>query len=439
MTNMTVKPALKGLRGEIEVPGDKSISHRAVILGSLAQGKTEIEGFLRSLDCLGTLKAFSKMGVSTEDKGSDGLVIHGKGLDGLSEPGDVLDAGNSGTMLRIILGVLCGCQFYSCITGDESLRRRPMGRVVEPLRDMGATIQGREGGNLAPLSIVGGNLHPISYRSPVASAQVKSSILLAGLFAEGETEVIEPSPSRDHTERMLKYFGTEIESEKENGMSAPSVKVRGRPYLQGNKIVIPGDISSASYFIVAALIVPDSHIVIKNVGVNPTRTGIIDILKNMGGRIKVSNHREFSGEPVADVEVETSELNGVQIDGDLIPRAIDEFPIIALAGAIAGGDTTIRDAKELRVKESDRIATIAVTLNKMGVKGVEETEDGMRIRGGNRLRGASCDSLGDHRIAMSALIAGLVAEGETTVTNAECIDTSFPDFMTLVESLAGGT
>jgi 3-phosphoshikimate 1-carboxyvinyltransferase len=436
VANITVKPATKGLKGEIVVPGDKSISHRAVILGSLAEGVTEVEGFLRSLDCLNTLRAFRQMGISVEDDSGGRLVIHGRGLYGLSEPEDVLDAGNSGTMTRLMLGVLSGCKFYSCITGDESVRRRPMGRVVEPLRQMGAMIYGRQGGKLAPLSISGGNLHPISYRSPVASAQVKSAILLAGLFADGKTEVEEPSPSRDHTERMLRCFGAEVVSEKGQIKPHPySAKVAGRPYLRGRKVAVPGDISSASFFIVAGVIVPDSHLVVKNVGVNPTRTGIIDILTEMGGRIKLSNRREVSGEPVADIEVETSELHGVEIGGDLIPRAIDEFPIIAVAGAFAKGDTIIRDAKELRVKESDRIATMAATLRKMGVGAVEEAGDGMRIRGGNRLKGATCDSFGDHRIAMSALIAGLVAEGETMVANTECIDTSFPNFRALLGSL----
>jgi 3-phosphoshikimate 1-carboxyvinyltransferase len=368
------------------------------------------------------------MGVKACDDGEN-IRIHGAGLYGLKEPDDVLDCGNSGTSMRLLTGMLAGQSFFSVLTGDRYLRNRPMGRVIEPLVGMGATIFGRSGGTRAPLAIQGCALKGISFVSPVASAQVKSALLLAGLFADGETLVTEPSLSRDHSERMLRYFGADIEP-LPNG-----ARIRGGRVLEGQEVSVPGDISSAAFFIVAALLVPDSELVITGVGVNPTRTGIIDILLRMGASIEQMNVRETSGEPVADLLVRSSSLRGIEIGGELVPRAIDEFPIICVAAACAEGTTVLRDARELRVKETDRIAAMAANLSKAGVD-VAETEDGMEITGGARLLGCTADSFGDHRIAMSMLIAGLVAKGETTVTDVGCISTSFPSFTDLLERVS---
>lgn len=417
-----------GLRGEITVPGDKSISHRSVILGSLAKGATRVRGFLESEDCLNTVGAFRLMGVNISRPAPGELEIDGVGLNGLSEPSDIIDVGNSGTAIRMLPGVLSGQSFYSVITGDSSVRSRPMGRVVEPLKEMGAMIFGRAGGEKAPLSIVGGELWPIKYKSPVASAQVKSAILLAGLFAEGETSVTEPSLSRNHTELMLRGFGASVKSEGTTATITP------RPELIAQNLRVPGDISSAAYFVVAALIVPDSQIIIRNVGVNPTRTGIIDALTAMGGDITLENVHEEAGEPVADITARTSELRGTEIRGELIPRLIDEIPIVAVAAAVASGNTVIADASELRVKETDRIATVAGELSKFGVK-IDELPDGMVIHGGADLAGADCDSHGDHRIAMSCVIAGLAARSETTIRGTDSIRTSFPGFEELLSSI----
>jgi len=410
-----------GLRGDIAVPGDKSVSHRAVILGSLASGTTRVHGFLESEDCLNTVRAFGQMGVGMNRPAPGEIEIDGVGLDGLSEPGDVMDVGNSGTGIRLISGVLAGQPFYSVITGDESVRSRPMGRITNPLRQMGAQILGRDGGSKAPLSIVGGSLRPIRYHSPVASAQVKSAVLLAGLFAEGETSITEPALSRNHTELMLRAFGACVRTE---GTTAAVV---GRPNLQAQDLRVPADISSAAYFLVAALIVPDSEVTIRNVGINPTRTGILDALRAMGGDIALSRERTEAGEPVADITARTSDLRGTEVRGDLIPRLIDEIPILAVAASVASGETIIADAAELRVKESDRIAAAARELSKLGAR-IEEQQDGMVIHGGAELVGAECDSGGDHRIAMSCAIAGLAARGETIVRDTECIHTSFPGF-----------
>jgi 3-phosphoshikimate 1-carboxyvinyltransferase len=412
---------INGLRGEISVPGDKSISHRAIILGSLAHGETTVKGFLSSEDCRNTARAFLRMGVSICWPAPDTLIIHGAGPNGLKEPGEIIDVGNSGTSIRLLSGVLSGQPFYSVITGDESIRRRPMKRIVEPLMEMGALIYGREGGNKAPLTIVGGDLFPISYKSPVASAQVKSAILLAGLFAEGETSVTEPTLSRNHSELMLRAFGADIRSE---GTTATVV---GRPELQAQEVQVPGDISSAAFWLVAGLMMPDSELIVKDVGINPTRTGILDVLKAMGGDITISNERVWIGEPVADITVRSSELKGTEIRGELIPRLLDEIPIIAVAASVASGDTIVADAQELRVKESDRIATVASELAKFGAK-IDETPDGMVIHGVENLTGADCDSHGDHRIAMSCAIAGLLADGETVIHGTECVGTSYPGF-----------
>lgn len=418
------------IRGEISVPGDKSISHRSIMLGSIARGTTTVRGFLRGEDNIATLDAFRVMGIGIDDDGET-LSIEGKGLYGLSEPTDVLDCGNSGTSMRLLTGLLAPQKFYSVLTGDRYLRKRPMKRVVEPLGRMGACIFGRDGGEKAPLSIVGKDLKGIAYTSPVASAQVKSSLMLAGLYADGETRVVEPHLSRDHSERMFRYFGADIET------GPAGVVVRGGRELEGREIIVPGDISSAAFFIVAALIVPDSELLIKGVGVNPTRTGLIDILLSMGASIELVDQREQSGEPVADILVRSSRLKGVAISGEVVTRAIDEFPVICVAAALAEGTTTVREARELRVKETDRIAAMATNLGKVGVK-VVETDDGMEIEGVNSLMGGTVDSFGDHRIAMSMLVAGLAATGGITVNDVECIATSFPNFIYLLEQVSQG-
>jgi 3-phosphoshikimate 1-carboxyvinyltransferase len=423
----TIKPA-KAVRGEITVPGDKSISHRSIMFGSIAQGVTTVRGFLRGEDNMSTLNAFRAMGIAVEDDGET-LKIQGKGLHGLAEPADVLDCGNSGTSMRLMTGLLAGQQFFSVLTGDQYLRKRPMKRVLEPLGMMGATIYGRSGGDKAPLAIVGAGLKGIAYQSPVSSAQVKSAILLAGLYAEGETKVNEPHLSRDHSERMLRHFGAHIVT------FSGGASIRGGRELEGREIVVPGDISSAAFFMVAALIVPGSELLIKGVGVNPTRTGIIDILTAMGGDITLMNCRENSGEPVADILVKSSRLKGIEIGGDLVPRAIDEFPVICVAASLAEGKTVVRDAKELRVKETDRIKAMAFNLGKIGVP-VVETENGMEVTGVETLQGCTAESFGDHRIAMSMLIAGLAANGEVAVNDTECIATSFPNFTSLLQGVS---
>lgn len=398
------------------------------MLGSIANGITSVSGFLRGEDNMATLNALRAMGITIEDDGSV-LKIHGAGLRGLSEPDDVVDCGNSGTSIRLLTGLLAGQSFFSVLTGDRYLRKRPMKRVVTPLAAMGARIAGRAGGEKAPLAITGRQLSAISYDSPVASAQVKSAILLAGLYADGETVVTEPHLSRDHSERMLKHFGADIDA------AGTVVRIRGGKELTAQEIVVPGDISSAAFFMVAGLIVPCSELLITGVGVNPTRTGIIDILTMMGGKISLLNQREVSGEPVADILVRSSNLQGIDISGDLVPRAIDEFPVIAVAAAAAKGRTTVRDARELRVKETDRIKAMADNLRLAGVQ-VDEADDGMTVHGIERFTAFHADSCGDHRIAMSMLIAALVADNPCTVDDTECIATSFPNFFQLLEQVA---
>ncbi len=428
-----VHPAKNGLRGEIQVPGDKSISHRALMLGGLAEGITEIDNFLAGEDCLNTARILRQLGVEIQQPGQTRMIVHGRGLHGLTEAGDVLDVGNSGTSLRLLLGILSGQPFYSILTGDESIRRRPMGRVVEPLQRMGARIAGRNGGKLAPLSVLGSpaGLQPITFSSPVASAQVKSAVLLAGLYAPGETTVKEPAKSRDHTERMLQAFGADVKME---GLSA---SCRGGPRLVGQKLAIPGDISSAAFFIVGATIVEGSDLVIRGIGLNPTRTGLLDALKIMGADISILDIHDQTGEPVGDLRVRTANLHATEISGELIPRLIDEIPILAVAALFARGATVIRDAAELRVKESDRIETLHQELSRLGGE-AEVLPDGLIIHGGHTLVGAGCDSHGDHRIAMAAAIAGLRCQGQTTVRDVGCIDTSFPEFGSLLVGLAGG-
>jgi 3-phosphoshikimate 1-carboxyvinyltransferase len=427
METRTVKPA-DGLHGEITVPGDKSISHRSIMLGSLASGTTVVRGFLHGEDNHATLGAFRAMGVEIAEEQGGVLRIAGRGLHGLQEPDDVVDCGNSGTTIRLMSGLLAGQSFFSVLTGDRYLRRRPMKRVITPLAAMGARIWGRGGGDLAPLAIRGGALRGASYDSPIASAQVKSALLLAGLYADGETTVREPHLSRDHSERMLAWFGADVRP-----FSGGVTLVPGRP-LEGREVHVPGDISSAAFFIVAALVAPGAELLIRNVGVNPTRSGIIDILKSMGGQIEMLDPRELSGEPVADLLVRSSRLRGVEIGGDVVPRAIDEFPVISVAAACAEGRTVIRDARELRVKETDRIAAMTAELGRLGAR-VTAREDGMEIEGGAPLVGGQVESHGDHRIAMSMALAALVAEGEVTIRDTGCTATSFPGFWELLEKV----
>lgn len=415
------------LRGEITVPGDKSISHRAVIFGALALGKTRIEGFLAGEDCLSTVACIRQLGVPVAVNGET-VLVDGVGLDGLREPADVLNAGNSGTTARLLLGVLAGQPFYSVLTGDASLRSRPMARVTAPLARMGARFWGRDGGKLLPVSVQGGRLSPLAYSSPVASAQVKSAVLLAGLFAEGQTVVREPEKSRDHTERMLAAFGAAVQT------AGNEVCVQGRPQLQGRLVQVPGDISSAAFFLVAASIVPGSDLLIRNAGLNPTRTGILDVLTEMGADITVLNFREESGEPVADIRVRHASLRAAEIGGADIPRLIDELPVLAVAAACAQGTTIVRDAAELRVKESDRIAVITEELSKLGVK-IAARADGFAVEGGGTLAGGSVSGRGDHRIAMSLCVAALVANSPVTLDDPACIAVSYPAFPETLDTL----
>lgn len=408
------------LRGTVTVPGDKSITHRAVILGALAEGESVITDYGRGADCLNTITAVQSLGVAIHIE-RDQLRICGKGVEGLQEPGDILDCGNSGTGIRLLTGALAGQTFFSVLTGDESIRRRPMGRVVGPLRQMGARITGRRDGDLAPLAISGTRLRGIEYHSPIASAQVKSAVLLAGLLADGNTTVREPALSRDHTERLFEYLGIRVVRD---GLS---VTVSGRPAFKARDIAVVGDLSAAAFFLVAAAIVPGSDITVKNVGINPTRTGILDCLQQMGAKIDILNPREQAGEPVADLRSRSSGLHGIRVDAALIPRTIDELPVLCVAAACADGETVISGAAELRVKESDRIESMATELRRLGAS-TEARPDGLRIVGGRPLRGSVCQSYGDHRVAMALAVAGLVAEGETQVENATCVATSFPDF-----------
>ncbi|MEW6606026.1 MAG: 3-phosphoshikimate 1-carboxyvinyltransferase [bacterium] len=427
MEYLEITPTNK-LRGTITVPGDKSISHRAVMLGALAQGKTTVEGFLLGEDCLNTIKAFQSLGIEIE-RDNACLTILGQGLNGLQKPGGLIDVGNSGTTMRLLLGVLAGQRFDSCLSGDESIKRRPMRRVIEPLSQMGAKIEAKEG-NFAPLTIFGNpGLKPIRYLLPIASAQVKSAILLAGLFTDGVTTVIEPMSSRDHTERMLNFFGAQIIKDDF------SISITGNVPLRGERqIKIPGDISSAAFFIVAACLVKDAKIRLLNLGINPTRIGIIDVLKKMGANITIENQELVCGEPVANILVKSSSLKATSIAGAMIPKLIDELPILTVASCLATGRTEIREAKELRVKETDRIKSMTTELNKMGAK-VIEVEDGLIIEGVQRLTGAEVESYGDHRTAMSLAIAGLVAHGKTKINNIDCIQTSFPEFEQILKQV----
>lgn len=428
MDRIDISPA-KWLKGSFSPPPDKSISHRSVILLSLSRGKGLVRNFLRAKDTESTMNAFRSLGIDILDEGST-LTISGKGLHGLSEPNDVIDCGNSGTTIRLISGVLSGNSFFSVLTGDSSLRGRPMGRVIRPLGLMGANIMARDENKYPPLSIRGGGLKPLRYEMPVASAQVKSSLLLAGLYCEGETTLTEPSKSRDHTEMMLPAFGADLKTE---GLT---VTVKGGRELSPVDIEVPGDFSSAAFFIVASLIVPGSEILITNVGINPTRTGLLQVLKEMGAGVEMTNMRTMSGEPVADIFCRSgAALSAVKVSPELVPSLIDEFPILCIAAAFASGTTIITGAAELRVKESDRIKAMATELRKLGAE-IEEYPDGLSINGTGRLRGAVVESHGDHRIAMSMAIAGLAAEGTTTITGASAVDISFPGFFEILRGLA---
>lgn len=408
-----------GLHGVVHVPGDKSISHRAVMFGALARGTTSVTHFLEGADCLSTISCFQKMGIEIE-KQNDKVLIHGKGLRGLNSPREILDAGNSGTTTRLIAGILAGQKFISELDGDASLRSRPMKRIMDPLNAMGADIRCRGANNCLPLRIVGRPLTAIHYTSPVASAQVKSCVLLAGMYADGVTSVTEPFLSRNHTEIMLRSFGADIRSE------GTTVSIRPEPDLLAQDITVPGDISSAAFFIAAGLLTPGSEILLKNVGINPTRAGILKVCQDMGADITLLN-ADYSGEPAADILVRTSSLKGTVIQGSDIPTLIDELPVIAVMAAFAGGTTVIRDAAELRVKESDRIAVMTDNLRRMGAD-VEETEDGMIIHGGRPLHGAVIDPRLDHRVAMSFAVAGTVCEGTMDILDGDCVRISYPDF-----------
>lgn len=425
MADFILKEKPRTFTGEITPPGDKSISHRAIILGSLARGRTRASGFLASRDTLATANAFRSMGVGVEI-GAGRVEIAGNGLFGLEAPRKTIDAENSGTTARLLTGVLSAQSFRSTITGDDSLRRRPMSRVTVPLRSMGARISGE--GEVLPLHITGSGLRGMDYRSPVASAQVKSAVLLAGLYAAGRTSVTEPERTRDHTERMLRYFGVPVE------ISGTRVSVSPGVEFSGTELEIPSDISSAAFFIVAALVNPGSEIMVKNVGLNPLRTGVLDILGEMGADISVENRRECCGEPVGDLVARHGALRSVRIERESVSRAIDELPVISVAACFAEGETVISGAGELRVKETDRISAMTGELSKLGAE-IRETPDGMIINGTGELRGARCESRGDHRVAMSLAVAATRARGETVIGDAGCVSISFPEFFPLFETL----
>lgn len=419
---------VKTMKGEITVPGDKSISHRAVMFGSLAKGLTEVTNFLQGADCLSTISCFRKLGIEIENT-SGRILVRGKGLHGLSAPDSVLDAGNSGTTTRLISGILSPQPFTSTLTGDASIQKRPMKRIMEPLSMMGADIKSLHENGCAPLQITGTFLKGIHYTSKVASAQVKSAVLLAGLYAAGKTSVTEPHISRNHTEIMLNHFGAQVATKDTTATILPE------PVLEGRHIIVPGDISSAAYFIAAGLIVPGAEILIKNVGINETRSGIIKVAKEMGGNITLLNENRDSGEPVADILVSHSSLCGITIKGSIIPTLIDELPIIAIMAAYADGTTTIADAAELKVKESNRIDVMVDNLSAMGAD-ITGTDDGMIINGGRPLCGARIRSMDDHRIAMSFAVASLQAEGTTTIEGAQCVNISYPAFYKDLKALS---
>lgn len=417
-----------GLRGELAIPGDKSISHRAIMFGALADGTTEITNFLQGADCLSTISCFQAMGVDIEN-GKDRVLIHGAGLHGLQAPEKMLDVGNSGTTTRLISGILAGQSFTSTLNGDASIQKRPMKRIMDPLTQMGADIRSLNNNGCAPLEIHGGKLHGIAYQSPVASAQVKSCVLLAGLYADGTTSITEPVLSRNHTELMLSGFGAQVTS------VGTTATIEPEPQLYGQQIAVPGDISSAAYWIAAALAVPNSELVLKNVGINPTRDGILRVVDSMGADITRENVHTVSGELVCDLIVRSSTLHGTTVSGELIPTLIDEIPVIAVLACFADGETVIKDAQELKVKESNRIDTVVEGLLAMGADATA-TDDGMIIRGGKQLHGATIDSHLDHRIAMSFAVAGLLCDTPTTILNADSVVISYPDFYESLEKIS---
>lgn len=431
MTTITLTPD-RPLKGACSVPGDKSISHRAVMFGALAEGDTRIRNFLDGGDCRSTVEVMRGLGVEIDVTTPTELIVHGRGLDGLQEPGDVLDCGNSGTTMRLLTGLLAGQKFASFLTGTAQIRRRPMGRIVRPLRGMGADIMGRQNGEYAPLGIRPVLLRGFDYTMPVASAQVKSCLILAGLFAQGLTVLTEPGPARDHTERMLAamgapvhVYGNKVTSERPD---AP---------LRPLDITVPGDLSSAAFLLVAGAITPGSRLIVTGVGVNPTRIGIVEALQAMGASINFLNPREEGGEPVADLEVSCSDLVGASFGGEQIVTMIDELPVLAVAATQARGRTVVRDAHELRVKETDRIATTVSELRKLGAR-IEPTSDGFIIDGPTPLTGAPVESHGDHRLAMAMTVAGLLATGKTVVYGAEVTGDSFPGFEVTLQALGAG-
>ena len=409
-----------GLKGEVKIPGDKSISHRAVMLGALAKGTTKITDFLQGADCLSTMECFRRMGIQIQNTSGE-VLVHGQGLHGLAAPSDLLNVGNSGTTIRLLSGILAPQPFSATLTGDASIQKRPMKRVMEPLSQMGAKIESLSGNGCAPLRISGTPLKGIHYKTPVASAQVKSCILFAGMYADGATTVKEPVLSRDHSERMLEHFGARLTRE------GTAVTIQPEPQLAAKEIPVPGDISSAAYFIAAAALVPHSEILIRNVGINPTRSGMLEVCRAMDADIQYLNERDDSGEPTADLLVRSSSLKGTVIEGAVIPALIDELPVLAVMAAFAKGETIIRNAEELKVKESDRIAVMVENLSAMGAD-ITGTPDGMIIRGGPALHGAEIHTYKDHRIAMSFAVAALAAEGTTHIEDADCVNISYPDF-----------
>ncbi|MBM7569833.1 3-phosphoshikimate 1-carboxyvinyltransferase [Aquibacillus albus] len=420
MTEKLLTPISSSLQGELHVPGDKSISHRAIIFGSLASGTTKVTHFLDGEDCLRTIAAFQAMGVNIEKQGQT-VLIDGKGVKELKEPLEPINLGNSGTTARLLLGVLAGLPYHFTLYGDESLTKRPMDRIAVPLKQMGAVIDGRENGKYLPISVRGGNLKSISFETPVKSAQVKSGVLLAGLMADGWTTVTEKTTTRDHTENMLEAFGGKIK--KQSG----TITIEGKQSLIGTDIHVPGDISSAAFFLIAAAIVPGSSLTLKDVGLNPTRTGILDVLHAMGAAIQVVEERTIGGEPVGSITVSYSPVKGIDINGEIIPRIIDEIPIIALLATQAEGETIIRDAEELRYKETDRIESVVQTLKAIGAD-IEGTKDGMIIKGNSSIDGGVADSFGDHRIGMMIAVASLISSQPITLKNPGCIAISYPEF-----------
>lgn len=419
---------VNSLQGEIEVSGDKSISHRALIIGAMSSGRMNISNLANGQDCISTINCLKDLGIQIQ-KEKDRVVVNGRGLFGFQEPQNVLDAGNSGTTMRVLCGVLAGQSFNSVVTGDESLRSRPMKRVIEPLQKMGAEIHAHNNNQFAPIAISGKKLNAIEYTLPVPSAQVKTALILAGLLASGKTTVRENISTRDHTERMLQYLGIDLVSQ--NG----SLVVSGQSEIKSKDIFVPGDISSAIYFIGAGLLVKNSHVKIKNVGLNPDRIGALHVLKGMGAKIEIKVVKEINCEPVGEIEVKTSDLKGTQILSEEISGLIDEIPLLAVLACLAEGKTTIKGAEELRVKETDRLRAIASELNKLGAN-IKELPDGLEIFGPTKLKEALVQSFGDHRMVMALSVAGLVAGGETIVENAEVVDISFPNFFDILDSLA---